>query len=181
MTQHNKIHLDYNCKVPFWKFKKQNGEDYCKVCNHTIIDFTKLSEQEIINILKEKSANVCGKFYDDQIIIDEKTKKGPSLPKIILASTIASVSAFTLIAQKTVDPVKTEQLPVISNDNDINQAVIDSLPEVECLQIPQEQSKKSIYDKRSRIYIGKYYLSWKFPFIHKPRRGKFIIQGCPSF
>lgn len=76
MTQNPKIHLDYNCKEPFWKFKKRDGEDYCKACQTTIIDFTNLNQEEIIAILKQQPGKACGKFYSDQLLIDEKTKQG---------------------------------------------------------------------------------------------------------
>ena len=92
MNQKPIIRLDYLCSEPFWKFKKENGIDYCKVCKHTITDFTHLENEELIKVLKEQKEGFCGKYYEDQLIIDDQTKKGPSLYKIILASTIASIA-----------------------------------------------------------------------------------------
>jgi len=174
MTQQNKIHLDYNCKEPFWKFKKQNGEDFCKTCNHSIIDFTNLTNEEIIKIFKEQNGKTCGKFYEDQLLIDEKTIKGPSFSKIVIASAIALITTLKTSAQSTKgESAKIEQSPI--NNPGATQIQVDSLKEAEYWQLPEylESTKSSkIISKNIKIYIRgtRFYIDARFPFIHVRKR-----------
>lgn len=177
--QNSKVHLDYNCKEPFWKFTQKDGEDYCKTCQTTIIDFTGLNKEEIIAILKQQPGKSCGKFYSDQIVIDEKTKQGPSGLKIFFASVLTSILTLTSSAQTDYsETIRTEQSPI--NNSDSLQPQIENLPEVECYQVP-ENIDSPVVKKKRRIYIGKYYLSSRFPFIHQPRKGRYRFVGTPSF
>lgn len=173
MNQKPIIRLDYLCSEPFWKFKKENGIDYCKVCKHTITDFTHLENEELIKVLKEQKKGFCGKYYEDQLIIDDQTKKGPSLYKIILASTIASIVSITSNAQIIKkDSVKTEQLSLNSKLENISSSEEEEIGEVECYQVPEEETVVSSGIKGRKYYkIGNssFYFNKKFPFVHKRR------------
>lgn len=165
MNQQSVIHLKYQCHEPSWKFKKQGKEVICKSCCRQMLDFTNMTEQEIVFAITNKKKDSCGIFYHEQVIIDKDTKQGPSLTKILVASAIASITTFTGLAQvNNSQPYKTEQNSI----NNISEASVDTLPEVECYQIPEEYSSEKVIENPNTA--NKYYLSWKFPFIHKRKR-----------
>lgn len=41
---------------------------HCKVCNKTVVDFTKSSKEEIVEKVENSSENVCGRFTNRQVV-----------------------------------------------------------------------------------------------------------------
>lgn len=81
---------------------------FCSSCQKTVIDFTSVSDREIINIFN-KSNNLCGRFTASQLNRDIFTPKEKS--SIWMAASAAVVSFFTIGNQevKAQEVVKIEQ------------------------------------------------------------------------
>ena len=78
MKQHISIpkpcHEDWNIMHP------NNEGKFCNSCSKTVVDFTKMSKEEIYNYFKQKSGeNTCGHFYASQL--EESTIEKPSVFK----------------------------------------------------------------------------------------------------
>jgi hypothetical protein len=170
-----KVHINYLCHQPFWNFKKQGTNDFCKHCNHQIHDFTHSTPEEIIRVLEQNNGKTCGRFYSDQFKEDARTKHSPAAYKIALASLISFFAFTKLEAQSSAtDSVKTEQHAnplfqnspsdpvVVEKGNAVNTCPVGGAPEI-------------ITPPRKR----RYYVSSRFPFIHKKRT--YMMTGDISF
>ncbi len=184
MTRDKNVKVDYLCSQPFWSFKKSNGNEFCKVCKHSIIDFSTSSTDEIIETFKNANGKTCGTFYPDQFIINEETRRSPSLHRLIYASAITFLSTmFTSQAQNTLNnPAKTEQHYTTEELNEIYPVC---LPEDSSEVISDNIEKPQIRKKNIRgiklFKIGRrsFYLSARFPFFHSYKRR--IMRGVVSF
>jgi hypothetical protein len=167
----NKIHIDYQCHQPFWNFKKEGKNNYCKQCKHTIHDFTQSTPEEIILHLQQNNGKACGSFYKDQINIDGQTKHSPAACKIALASVISFFAATELSAQSGVaDSVKMEQHDVSSSQD--KNAVYDTDEKgnsiTTCPIGDAPVSEPVVYRRRHHhLRLGNYYINLRFPFVHR--------------
>jgi hypothetical protein len=55
------------CSEKWENFTPTSTGGYCGSCFKTVIDFTKMSDSEIVQFLKEKPAHTCGRFRNDQL------------------------------------------------------------------------------------------------------------------
>lgn len=176
MSQEIKIQLDYSCHQPFWNFKKKDEKQFCKQCKHNIHDFTQSTPEEIFLVLQQNNGKACGSFYKDQVNISEQTKHSPAAYKIALASVISFFAATELDAQTTVtDSTKTEQHIVSpSTDKDVVYSNDDKGNAItNCPINSQPESATPARRHRRHIRLGNYYISWRFPFVHRMRKGMY--------
>jgi hypothetical protein len=177
-TVNKNIRIDYLCGQPFWKFSGKDNKEYCKVCKHHIHDLKEISDEEITNLIKEHKNEFCGTFYEDQFVPDEKTRYSPATFKLVLAGVISWFTATTKMnAQVSGAPVATEQhyLGSDSLKTEKETIIINSDIIVEEPVVVTKPSRKYL-----RIGKSQFYVSGKFPFIHKRkmRRGKFRASVC---
>jgi hypothetical protein len=95
----------------------ENGKGrFCAHCSKTVIDFTKLTDNEIIKILETSSGKLCGRFSDQQlgrIIEAEKSANNSKFYKILAGVLlIGGILRSSSVSSQT--PTKTEI--VSSND-----------------------------------------------------------------
>ena len=174
MSQETKIQLDYSCHQPFWNFKKQDGDKYCKQCKHKTYDFTQSTPEEIFLILQQNNGKACGSFYKDQVEINEHTKHSPAAYRIALASVISFFAATELDAQSTItDTVKTEQHDVSSSQEKTKVNELDEKGNmITTCPINDSPEPTTTYRRhRKHLRIGNYYLNWRFPFVHRMSSG----------
>ena len=185
MKQNNNIKISYLCNEPFWKFTKTNNSEYCKTCRHSLYDFTALNEVETIQFLQNSDGKTCGIFYENQFLIDNETKKGPSLIALLLTGSL------TVAINNNVNA---EYLPlttlVTEQSNEFN---IKKPKHVErtnhSKQLAANKNKvsrmpKNIYKKEQPLKIGNLniYMDLKFPFIHiKKRIRRGMVYISPQF
>lgn len=64
------------CSEKFSSFSKTNNGGFCQSCKKNVIDFTKMSDQEILSYFSTKKDNTCGLFLESQLktypILDNK-------------------------------------------------------------------------------------------------------------
>ncbi|MDQ3046818.1 MAG: hypothetical protein M3R27_04660 [Bacteroidota bacterium] len=174
MSQETKIQLDYSCHQPFWNFKKQDGEKYCKKCKHKTYDFSQSTPEEIFLILQQNNGKACGSFYKDQVEINEHTKHSPAAYRIALASIISFFAATELDAQSAVtDTSKTEQHVVAqSQDKTVVYELDEKGNKITTCPINDSPEPTTTYKRhKRRIRLGSYYLNLRFPFVHRMRSG----------
>jgi hypothetical protein len=178
MSTKNNIRIDYLCGQPFWKFSGKDDK-YCKVCKHHIHDLKEIRDEEINILIKKNKNEFCGAFYKDQFVTDERTRYSPTTFKLILAGMISWLTATTKInAQVSGAPVPTEQHYLGTDSVKTEKESINITPGI------TEEEEPLVVKKPSRKYlrIGKsqFYVSGKFPFIHKRKmlRGRFKASIC---
>lgn len=79
-----------------WDVMTPNQEGkFCKSCCKTVVDFTTMSDAEVLNFFKRNTANTCGRFNNTQLdrgIVEQTVKQRKSL-KWLLASML-SIAIF---------------------------------------------------------------------------------------
>ena len=74
---------------------------FCGACQKTVVDFTNMSDREIAQFFKKKSASVCGRFQQDQLdrVIDVPRKRMPFIKELLTISLPAMFLANRAHAQ----------------------------------------------------------------------------------
>ena len=89
MAQRNYIiKIENPCKEEWNKMTNVKGGKFCTYCQKKVIDFTELSDSEIVRILETNKGEICGRFEEEQIgrkIAGSKTKKHSLFAKIAAA------------------------------------------------------------------------------------------------
>lgn len=62
-------HEDWNAMTP------QDQGRHCSACQKVVVDFTLMSDQEVLHYFKQKAENVCGRFAPHQLDRDFRDKK----------------------------------------------------------------------------------------------------------
>ena len=55
------------CAEKWENFTPTSTGGFCSSCYKTVVDFTKMSDAEIIKFMKDKPAHTCGRFRNDQL------------------------------------------------------------------------------------------------------------------
>lgn len=171
--------VSFLCKQPFWNFSEKDGQSWCKSCQRQIPDLREADPETIADLLKRDGGESCGLFYRDQFEINEQTKKGPPVLRIVLASALTIFTASKVHSQTVTDSVKTVQTDSVSKPQNQSEA-----PAAEIVQNPvvQEnypvQAKRPLFTRRKHLFwLGRkdVWISWRFPFLHirRPVRGRF--------
>lgn len=64
-----KLHLSIQkpCSENFSSFSKTKDGGFCQSCKKNVIDFTKMSDQEVLSYFKTKESKTCGLFLESQL------------------------------------------------------------------------------------------------------------------
>jgi len=179
MSNNQPIRVEYLCNEPFWKFTTSEKTSHCKVCKHTLKDYTEMAEPEIRALLDQNNGNLCGIFFKDQFAIDENTKHGKTFKQLLLAGSLTTFFSLSAASQNTVNnSVKTEQY--INYEAADYGLVKDSIQVKEDVRPNEPQCRKQEPARKKRRYFrigrNRYYVNSSVPFIHKKatRVGKFF-------
>lgn len=125
MAKYLQLKIDSPCSES-WTAMQQNASGaFCSSCQKTVIDFTQMSDQQLLDYFKKHPADVCGRVYNDQLEkpLQIPVKKIPwmkyfvqiTLPALLLSTRVnaqrlikGNTNPIALIQQK---PVKTGILP----------------------------------------------------------------------
>ena len=67
MSQHLRLHVPVPCHESWNNMSVESEGRFCSSCQKTVIDFTAMSDQEIIQYFKNAKGNTCGRFLEDQL------------------------------------------------------------------------------------------------------------------
>lgn len=93
-----------------WNLMKDNyGGKFCSVCEKSVIDFTKLSDDEVLRVLKQNNFKACGRFSEQQLNrpFSETRSKTSFLPFFKIVSGLLLFGATEKVLAKN-QPLKTE-------------------------------------------------------------------------
>lgn len=106
------ISINNPCSERFSQFKRTTTGGFCNACQKEVIDFRQMSEEQIINYLKQKQDNTCGVFKSSQIqrAMETKTLKQPKFKFLKVAAVIvfSLLSLHGIQAQENTKATKTE-------------------------------------------------------------------------
>jgi len=99
---------------------------FCQSCNHEVIDFTLMSEKEIIQFFRNQSDGVCGRFQSDQL----KTYEEKIIHSISPGWNLLKVGILALalmfagqLASASNPPVKTPMEVIDEKQDDTNDPI----------------------------------------------------------
>jgi hypothetical protein len=64
-----KLTIDNPCQQKWTDFEDRGGRGFCSSCQKEVIDFTRMSDEEIMRYFKDLPQNVCGQLRQDQMRI----------------------------------------------------------------------------------------------------------------
>jgi len=115
----NNVELTFSCPEK-WENMSDVGENkYCEQCRHIVLDFTKLSQEELNDAARKCSGRLCGRFRSSQ------------MSSRFLKYAAASAMAASILAGTSCAPE--EPLP-INTDAQLIEQIIEE-PELELVGI----------------------------------------------
>ena len=123
------------CKEKFEFFEKTKAGGFCNSCSKEVIDFTKMTSQEIIQYFKKPQTSTCGMFKESQLT----TYQESSIPKNRWQFRTLAYLGLSIISLFTVNSVNAQEH---KNLTEINKNIKQG--EVVKLKEPREQVIKGV-------------------------------------
>ncbi len=170
MVNAEKIKMKFVCNQNWDSMKVTSNGRYCDSCKKEVHNFTNKSVKEI-NSIKSTAGELCGIFKIEQIEPDlipiefNFTKK--------LKYVAATVTTFLGLELSDAKAQKTNDTPTeISSENPIITTPNENIQNGKCVLMVKEDNEEQL-DIEPIQHIAKrrhkYYLSKRFPFVHKKR------------
>src|SRR5262245_21716859 len=61
------INIAAPCKENWDAMSKTGDGRFCNSCQKTVVDFSHLSDQQLLNYFSKNGMNTCGRFHNDQL------------------------------------------------------------------------------------------------------------------
>ncbi|GAA4176380.1 hypothetical protein [Sphingobacterium ginsenosidimutans] len=62
------LQVKESCTADWGKMTAQEQGRFCGKCEKVVVDFSEMSDQEIVDQIKKSSKGLCGRFYEDQLL-----------------------------------------------------------------------------------------------------------------
>jgi len=107
-----RLNIAEPCHENWQQMTPQEQGRFCGSCQKTVVDFTMMSDQEVLNYFLRANHNVCGRFAEDQLnkalVITEKKKRFSwAYVWNVLLATFLLTEANAQVKPKPKKPVKT--------------------------------------------------------------------------
>jgi hypothetical protein len=112
-----KLKIDSPCKQNWDSMKQDVNGKFCSHCSKTVIDFTKLTDNQVVQIIDQTSDKLCGRFTEHQLnrVLKSTQPSGNSYVYKILAGLLLFGLSKATVAADTI--TKTEIIPHEKNEN----------------------------------------------------------------
>ncbi len=120
------LNIENPCQENWSGMQPQNGGRFCMQCSKKVMDFTKLNDTEIAQIMKESKDKVCGRMLVSQLNRPIKIQSKPKIrPKLYKALTAIFVIGSTSSIFATPIFSKGTSLNILKNESNSNYKRID--------------------------------------------------------
>jgi hypothetical protein len=127
MSKSFSLSIPKPCTLAWASFAPMPSGGFCHSCNKTVINFTKMSDSEIVEFFTNKPSHTCGRFRSDQL----GNYAYYPLPGIRPGFTLlkAGVAAFLLILSGKPLPAQTPVSPTIAAARSLhlNQSIVNAI------------------------------------------------------
>lgn len=111
------------CSEKWENFTPTSTGGFCSSCFKTVIDFTKMSDAEIMKFIKDKPAHTCGRFRNDQLkeyreVPVYSIKPSGMMLKAALISLLLALIAKPSFSQAVAEPAKKEVVSTSTSAKD---------------------------------------------------------------
>jgi hypothetical protein len=162
MKKHYKLDIPQPCTEKWESFEKAPEGGFCQRCQVNVVDFTHMSDREIISYFENHTGESCGRFLPNQLgnlTIEETPKRWYS--SLWLKAAAASTALFASLNSSF---AQTEPLPI--NSKSAQHAVID--PTTRQAQLPMSV-RGTVKDANGEPLIGANILVMRSMQEEKPR------------
>lgn len=179
MANTEKIKMTFICNQEWDSMKVTSNGRYCDSCKKEVHNFTNKSVKEI-NSIKSTAGELCGIFKIEQIEPDLIPIEFNFVKKLkYVAATVATFFGLELSNAKA---QKTNDTPTeINSGSETTITTNENIQNGRCVLVVKEDNEEKI-ETESIQHIAKrkhkYYLSKRFPFIHKRR---YRMMGAYAF
>lgn len=97
------IQIDNPCAENWNEMTKTDKGKFCAMCEKNVIDFSKLTDNEILKIVESNNKNLCGRFTQAQlnrVLIDTNQQNSPKLYQILAGLLLFSSADANAITEK---------------------------------------------------------------------------------
>ena len=118
------IQIDNPCAENWNTMTKTDKGKFCTMCEKNVIDFSKLTDNEILKIIESNNKNLCGRFMKTQlnrVLIDTNPQTSPKLYQFLaglLLFSVADANANTENQKPKIASFETETKNSIISEND---------------------------------------------------------------
>jgi len=101
------LHIPEPCHENWDAMTNANKGRHCQSCNKIVVDFSVMSDRQVLEYFKTTTGKTCGRFHDDQLqrpLVEPQ--KQPSKWSYFLASFIAFIMSAKTFSQQKVGKVK---------------------------------------------------------------------------
>jgi hypothetical protein len=134
MKQAYILNIDNPCKEEWNKMKHQVNGKFCSSCSKTVIDFTTLTDSEIVKLLEKNTGRLCGNLNTDQlnrIISIQENKSTPIFYKflagLLLFGSTKNVQSANINSNKTEISTSIYKEELLDNEIEYRENPDDSL------------------------------------------------------
>ncbi len=97
------------CHENWQRMLPEAGGRHCLACQKTVVDFTVMTDTEIVSFFKAKPALVCGRFRKEQLAPQLVTSKPAANWKAYLLAFAATLALKSMMTDEAEAQVQTEQ------------------------------------------------------------------------
>ena len=116
-----KIKIPLPCPKKWSKMIPVDQGAFCKSCERIVVDFTAMSDQELINYFQKYNDNLCGRFKKDQVNRSINSLLNPSKSTNYAASSILVAGLLLSGTASAQEPFKIGEVAV---EQQINEVII---------------------------------------------------------
>jgi hypothetical protein len=106
-----KVQIANPCEEKWEGMTPVDGGKFCMHCSKNVVDFTQLSDEAILKIMKNSNGNMCGRFREDQLNRDLVIKRGIYSFHSIFSKVAASLLFFIGLETASAQVRKYETAP----------------------------------------------------------------------
>ncbi|MEC4005178.1 carboxypeptidase-like regulatory domain-containing protein [Flavobacterium sp. SUN052] len=177
------IQIDKPCAENFKTFKKTDTGGFCNSCKKNVVDFTKMSDQEILNYFSSEKNKTCGLFLESQLKSYSSPNSSLNKPKSsAFTSSVFGISLLSILSfNNSFSQEKTNTNETVKVENGSSKQDSDSVNLDEKFTVSGIVSDKSgplpganIYFKNENIGTSTD-IDGKFTFPKKLKNGDVLI------
>ncbi|MFY7963768.1 MAG: carboxypeptidase-like regulatory domain-containing protein [Chitinophagaceae bacterium] len=97
------LHIPEPCHENWDAMTPQDKGRHCQSCNKIVVDFSVMTDRQVLDYFKNAKGNTCGRFHDDQLqrpLIEPQTK--PSKWNYLVASFLGFIMSGKIAAQSNI-------------------------------------------------------------------------------
>lgn len=106
-----KLAVNSPCSEKFENFKETASGGFCTSCSKEVIDFTSMTDQQIVDYFEKQNENTCGKFNESQLktyssYITSQQRKPYGISGLLALSLVSLLATTPAVAQEKKPKIK---------------------------------------------------------------------------